>query len=250
MKSILALIAIILITKLPAQEDFYAMDSDVLELSAFEVISSSSQGYDPRYRRSNLSTNSVRLVKRADIVILELTVMSDNKKPEKRIANLQEAFAELKRATAARSDIIMKSGYVELPLVTSNRWNFSSAKTSEEISSFNVQLITKMNLTDTVFDRSTFLNEFIDSIELGDVKVLYVSSGVAILNPDSYRNELLELIAREVELLGRVFSTSNEFLIRGLDQKVSVRQIDGVNLEISLPYQLIISRDSSQGSIK
>lgn len=227
---------------LSAQDNFYTMDDDVFELSPFEISTSSSRGYDPRYRGGNLSNNPIRIVKRADIVTLELTVSSDDKRPERRISSLQNAFRKLKESAGTRGDIVMKSGYVELPLATSDRWVFSSAKTSDEVSSFNLKLITKMGSEDTVFDRSAVLNKFIDAIDLEDnVKILYVSSGIALLEPNKYRKEILELISDEVKSLKSIFGINIGYQLRGLDQKVSVRQIDEVNLELSLPYQLILS---------
>lgn len=240
---ITAIIAATLITvSLSAQDDFYHMDDDVETIAAFEVSSASSRGYDPRYRGGNLSSNPIKIVKRADVVTLELTVTSVDKKPHKRIAKLQNAFRKLKESAAARDDVVMKSGYVELPLATSNRWIFSSAKTSSEVSSFNLKLITRMGPKDTVFDRSAFLNEFIDGVDLqGKVNVLYVSSGIGLLQPDKYRNEILKLVAKEVRSLVSIFGSHTGYQIRGLDKKVQVRQIDEVNLELSLPYQLTLS---------
>jgi hypothetical protein len=227
-----------------AQDDFYSMNDDVFDLSAFEVSTASSRGYDPRFRGGNLSNNPIRLVKRADIVTLELTVSTDDKKPDKRISYLQDAFRTLKESVANRDDIVMKSGYVELPLATSDRWVFSSAKSGDEVSSFNLKLITKMGLEDTVFDRSAFLNTFIDELDLGpNVKIFYVSSGIALLEPNKYRKELLKLISDEVDLLKSIFGATIGYQLRSLDQKINVGQIDEVNLELSLPYQLVLSSD-------
>lgn len=226
---------------LHAQDDFYSMEEDVFELSPFGVSSASSRGYDPRFRGGNLSSSPIKLVKRADVVTLDLTTSSDDKKPGKRIINLQQAFRVLKESVEKREDIAMKSGYVELPLATSNRWAFSSAKTSDEVSSFNIRLITKMGPDDTVFERSAVLNEFIDTIKFdGEVATLYVSSGIALMSPENYRKDLLELISAEIKLMKSVFGLDIEYQLRGLDQKVTVRQIDEVNLELSLPYQLVL----------
>lgn len=243
----IATIALITTTiALRAQDGFDTGSDDITTLSPFEVGSASTRGYDPRYRGGNLAKVPVRLITRADTVILELTISSDDKKPDKRIADLQAAFRILRDNAAKRNDILMKSGYVELPLVTSNRWGFSSAKTGDEVSSFNVTLITRIGPKETVFERMAVLNQFIDDLDLrGNAKVLYVSSGIALVKPDQYRKELLQLIAKEVDLMKSVFGPTIEFQIRGLDEKVQVRQLDEVNLELSLPYQLVLSSKGS-----
>jgi hypothetical protein len=152
---------------LPAQDNQYTFQDDVILLEAFTVGTPKSRGFDPRHRGGSPSTSPIRLIKKADMVTVNLTISSDNKKPEERIKALQDALHALKDAGAKRRDILVKTGYVELPLVSSNRYFFSSAKSGEEISSFDVVLIAKMLESDSVFARTAYLNSFIDEIQFG-----------------------------------------------------------------------------------
>lgn len=230
---------LLLVGSASAQDDFYAFEGDNIELSPFSISSVSNRAYDPRYRGSNRSETPIRLKIRADVVTLRLTISSDEKRADRRIAALQDAFAQLRDSAEERDDILMRSGYVELPLVTDSRW-WSSAKGSDDISSFNITLLAKMGPTDTVFDRTAVLNDFVENIDLpSGVKALFVSSGIALLNPASYREQLLHMLANELEMLRGVFGVNTEIQLNGLDRNVQVAQLDEANLELSLPYNLV-----------
>jgi hypothetical protein len=220
-----------------AQDDFYSFDEDVFELSPFEVSSVSSGKYDPRYRGGAESTCPIRLKMRADIVTLKLTVSSSAKKPEERIENLRETYLLLSEKATANPQILFKSGYVALPMVTAGF--FSSGKSGSEVSSFDCMLVAKLGPDDSIFDRMNVLNTFIGNIEFGrDVEVYFKSSGIGLLKPDQYREKLLELIGKEYRLMKTTFGEDVAVSINGLDRRVSVQQLDDSNLEVFIPYSM------------
>ncbi|MEX0289749.1 MAG: hypothetical protein AB3N63_03530 [Puniceicoccaceae bacterium] len=222
-----------------AQNDFYSFDDDVYELSAFEVSAVSSGRYDPRYRGGVQSNCPIRIKKRADIVTLKLTVSSIAKKPEDRIRLLKDTFQLLSTKAKAEKQILFKSGFVALPLVTGNF--FSSGKSEDQVSSFDFTLIAKLGPEDSIFERMDVLNEFVEEIDFNkEVNVYFKSSGVALMKPDQYRKELLQMIGEELELLKSTFGETTMVSINGLDQRVRVQQLDDVNLEIFIPYNMVV----------
>lgn len=235
---------------LQAQDDFYSFEEDIYTLSPFEISSSgySQNRYDPRNRGGNQNTCPVRIVKRADAVTLKLTISSSAKKPDVRIESLQRAFTLLKEKAAEKNHVLVKTGYVELPLATSRRSFFTSAKTSEEVSSFDVTLITKMGENDTVFDRTAVLNDFIDEIDFGKhTLVYYVNSGIALLEADSFRPEIIKMIGEEYQLMKETFGKTLQVNITGIDRRVQVRQLNATSIEVYIPYTMNLRTNSEKG---
>lgn len=226
-----------------AQQGHYDFADETIELSSF-TVSASSNGFDPRNRGGHSSGSPVRLIKRADTVTLTLTISSDHKKPDERIKALQEALRLLREKAAQKKDVFVRTGYIELPLATGYRL-FSSAKTSDEVSSFDVTFVAKLAATDTFFERTAYLNRFIDEVQFGrDIKALYVSTGIALVDPDQYRGEILRQIGEDYRKIKEIFGPAIEVDIKGLDQRVQVRQLNDTNLELSLPYQMILRTKS------
>lgn len=228
-----------------AQGDFYTFEDDIAELSPFEVSSVNSGQYDPRYRGGSGANSPIKLRKRADLVTLSLTVSSSDKNPEKRILNLKNAFELVQNKADQNDQILFKSGFVALPMV-SGSFFASKGKSADEVSSFDMFLIAKMGETDTIFERMEVLNRFIEDIDFAnDVDVYFKSSGIALLKPQQYRKELIQRIGEEFEFLKQTFGDDIQITVTGLDKKVQVTQVDDINLEIFLPYQMAIQTNKS-----
>lgn len=232
---------------LQGQEDYHVFDDeDVVTMSKFEVVGSSARSYsyrsqyDPRNRGGSGSRNPIKLLKRADCVMLKLTVSSEAKMPEDRIKGLQEAYQLLKSETLRSGKVLFRSGFVELPIVEGRR-GFSSYKKSEEVSSFDVTLIAKMGEEDTIFDRTEFLNSFLNDIDFDrSIKVYFVSTGIGLLKSANLRMELIGMIGDEAQLMKKTFGEDISLRFEGLDQKIQIRQINDVNLEVFIPYSMVL----------
>lgn len=227
-----------------AQDDFSSFGDEVFSLEEFSITGGSYK-YDPRGRGGSQVSVPVRITRRADAVTLKLTVSCDEKRPDDRIRLLQDALRVLKKETDAREGITLKTGYVELPLVTSNRSIFSGSKSSNEVSSFDITLITKLGDSDTVFERTAYLNTFIDAIDFErEIHLYYVSTGIAILNPDAYRADILKEIGDEFRLMKETFGSDVQVMFWGLDKRVNVKQLNDTNLELFIPYTMILRAGS------
>lgn len=228
-----------------AQDDYYTFDQDVIELSPFTVTTGGSyhpRPFDPRNRGGSSSNSPIRIIKNADIATLTLTVSSDYKAPDERITALQTAFFLLKQEAAQRKDIILKSGYIELPLETGRHGIFSSSRTSNEVSSFDVTLIAKMREGDTLFQRASMLNAFVSGIEFPKhLEVLYVSSGIALLDLENFRTEILQRVAALMESTRSILGGNTDIEITGLDKPIQVYQLDEIHLELTLPVQMSLN---------
>lgn len=220
-----------------AQDDYAFSKDELFELSPFEVSSISSR-VDPRYRGDAAPRTPISIKVRADVVMLRLTASCSDKRPEDRIEKLQKTIRALKEAAAKQPQVHFTSGYTELPLAKGRRSIFSSAG-DDEVSSFAFALSAKLGEQDSLFDRMAFLNGFIDSIDLPDgVKVYYVSSGIALLKPGSYREEVLKLIGDEYRRLKTIFGDDVVVNFQGLDQRLQMRQVDEIQIELYLPYSM------------
>ena len=228
------------------QSDFYTFDEDLEELSPFGVSSVSSGRYDPRNRGGSATNCPIKIKKRADLVTLSLTVSSSDRDPEKRLKHLKGAFELIEVKSKANDQILFKSGFVALPMVTGSFFS-SKGKYADEVSSFDMILVAKMGPQDSMFDRMEVLNAFIEGIDFGKgVDVYFDSSGIALMNPSQYRKDLLKMIGKEFEFLRNTLGEDIKMKVSGLDQKVRVQQVDDVNLEIFIPYQMemeIASKD-------
>ncbi len=218
-------------------DDAYAFGDEAYELSPF-TVSGQRSSFDPRQRGGFETTTPVRLVKRADAVALKLTVSAESAKPEERIADLQAAYAALRGAAERDRAIDMKTGYVALPLVKGRSYALSS-KTADEVSSFDVTLVAKLGEADSVFERVSYLNAFIDGIALPrNARAYFVSSGIALMDADRYRPELIKMIGAEHRLLEEAFGDEVSITLQGLDQRVRVGVLDDARVEIFIPYRM------------
>jgi hypothetical protein len=215
-------------------------EEEVIHLTPFEVTmgSSSPGSYDPRYRGQSSPTTPVYLTRKADCVMLRLTISSDAKRPEERITELQAAHRKLQEAAKANGQVLCRIGYLELPLVARK---ILSDATSEQVSSFDVTLIAKLSGPQTVFERTSFLNSFVDGLDLGrSVKARFVSTGIGLLETEALRAELIKLVSQDAELMRKSFGQGTVLEIRGLDQRVQVRRISDTELQLFLPYGMTV----------
>jgi hypothetical protein len=97
--------------------------------------------------------------------------------------------------------------------------------------------------TTDVFEATKQLRRFIGSLPpTPDAELTIATLSLAVATPDQYRERLLALIADQSRAIQQQFG-ARTVIIDGLQNPVSVRQVDESNVELFVDYQLSANLD-------
>ena len=89
-----------------------------------------------------------------------------------------------------------------------------------------------------VFADTRQLRQFIAGFDVAPgAELQVVSIGLAVDNSEQYRDRLLELIGEQARNTQRNFG-ARTVVIEGLNNPITVRQLDDLNVELYIDYQL------------
>lgn len=190
--------------------------------------------------------------RQADFLLLEITVLNDSRSEEVR---KKEIFKTLQNAIAVakeKKDIelsVVKNGFVlplnsieaSIDIVSGDRPDTSQVKIRAKTNiSTNTQSPEKLLAKLTSFTESVPVEGRTELIMLDE-------PDVSVVNPHQYRNNIIQLVAKDVSTTTSALGKDYRVVMQGLDQPVQWARVGPVQLAMYIPYsyQIIPSTISS-----
>jgi hypothetical protein len=218
-KSIVALLCTLCFAICQAQEELILLD-------AFEVSSAKADSKPP-----------IVVKKRADFLLLEVTLVNDTREPERR---RDEVYTTLRSYVSS----IPKGSKIELFTegftLTTAHFQIPLVDIAEKRDTSRVTLYAKVPLSesDDVGALSDILRQFVRSIRGdGRTEIFTGNLGLSIRNPEKYRYEVVQAVAEDVKKLREAFGDTFEIVVSGLDARLKWERSSVSEIELFLPYR-------------
>ena len=189
----------------------------------------------------NASAPSVRMQVPADFVAMPIQIHNDSKDPAKRSDEIEKALRSLTDKLHQLPDLSVKQGVVSLsPREQSTLKAFSSYESSGG-SSAQLYVLGAMKHDANVFAVTKRLYQVINAIPLGDgTKVTLGNTMLGLNDPEKYRDQILGSIAKSITETKKALGTSGVVELDGLENQVSVMQLDERDVALFINYRLRI----------
>jgi hypothetical protein len=180
----------------------------------------------------------VSVVQTADYLCAIVTIRSTLKEIDRQTIAVQQTLAALRAAAERSSRFQFHDGPLHLAGNSSSLAGRSSYNNAVLQTSVRV-LCPLVNGTSTdVFNDTRLLRQFIAGVEVSPgAEMQVVSVNLAVDSADQYRDRLLDLIGEQAHAAQRSFG-ARSVVIEGLNNPVTVHQLDDINVEIFIDYQL------------
>jgi hypothetical protein len=180
------------------------------------------------------SPNAVVLVRKADYVVVPVTIVSDQKELGPRMSELSEARKLLLKEVKKNGKIQARSGWFSGGS-SGGSWSLSYSSPASD-AHFQMQLIVPLTGSNDVFQVVQELKQFVDGLKPGGKASYTVSAAtITVANPENYRTELISKITSDLRPLHQ-----GKITVSGLENPVLVRPINDQEVELSLPYRVVL----------
>lgn len=178
---------------------------------------------------------STYLVKNAEYVTAELTIINDDSEPIDRYKLIESAKKHLEQIANSKDYVSI----ILLPVKLSTiRSKFISKIGFDTFLQYRI-LISLAHFNNDFLDATIELRKIVDSLpEIEDTDYKLSSAELAIENPEKYRQEILDLVVKDVQNLKESFGDSTNFEIEGLENPVQAIQLDDIKIALFIGYQL------------
>jgi hypothetical protein len=185
------------------------------------------------------SAPSVSIVQPADYLCALVTLRTTAKDPDRQAAAMRDSLRRVTEAIQKSSRFQLHQGALRFGGV--NGASFSS-KTGAGPASLQTSLRILCPLQGQgdidVFETMRQLRRFIGTLTpADDAELSVVSINLAAADPEQYRTRLLALIADQSRAVQQNFG-ARTIIIDGLQNPVVVRQLDDLNVELFVDYQM------------
>jgi hypothetical protein len=187
---------------------------------------------------SSKAAPAVSVVQTADYLCAIVTIRSTLKEIDRQTIAVQQTLATLRAAAERSSRFQFHDGPLHLAGNSSSLMSRSSYNNAVLQTSVRV-LCPLVNGTSTdVFNDTRLLRQFIAGLEVAPgAEMQVVSVNLAVDSAEQYRDRLLDLIGEQAHAAQRSFG-ARSVVIEGLNNPVTVHQLDDINVEIFIDYQL------------
>jgi hypothetical protein len=184
-------------------------------------------------------TPAVSLIQTADYLCAVVLVRGTAKDPDRQMIAVQDALQRLNAAVQRSNAFQLHQG----PVRFSGGAGGSSALFSK--SSYgpgalqtSLRVLCPLSANADIFDAIRQMNLFITHIEVpSDSEVKILSTTLAVTAAEQQRDRLMQLIREQITATRQQLG-ANVITVSGLDSPVLVRQLDNVNVELFIDYQL------------
>jgi len=187
--------------------------------------------------QSNRAAPAVTIVQPADYLCAVVTLRTTAKDPERQSNAMRDA---LQRVHA----IVEKSPRFELHQGPARFSEGSTSVFSSRAGSgpaslqTSLRILCPLNGSADVFDAMKDLRKFIGTFaNLDEVELTVASISLGVISPEQFRDRLLALIADQSRSVQRSLN-ARTVIIDGLQNPVIVHQVDDVNVELFIDYQM------------
>lgn len=183
----------------------------------------------------------VSIKKTGDFLVLKVGMENDSREYSQRRQEIYDTLERMVDAAAKTSRIKLHSG--EFP-IDKNAFKIKLMEGGKRADTSSADVFVKIPLKpgDDVPQLTEELRKFVSGIKVsGRTEFLPGEVGLSILDPEQYRYELIEAIAKDIKKTGEIFGGTNNFSVSGLDKKLKVRRVSVTEVELYLAYEFKIT---------
>jgi hypothetical protein len=186
---------------------------------------------------------AVSLVQTADYLCAIVTVRTTVADAERQSAAMRESLQRLTNAIQRSPRFQLHQGALRLANSSSNGVFSSKVNAGPVNLQTTLRILCPLQGDIDIFETMKQLRLFIVSLVPGaNTEISVVSIGLAVADPEQYRPRLLALIADQSRAIQQNFS-ARTVIIDGLQNPVSVRQVDDSHVELFVDYQMSANLD-------
>ncbi|MFT3869378.1 MAG: hypothetical protein QM715_13070 [Nibricoccus sp.] len=179
----------------------------------------------------------VVLRKRADFLLLEITLANDTREEERRRDEVYATLHGMVTSIPANSKIEL---FTQEFALTSSNFQIPLVDVESKRDASNATLYAKVPLADG--DDAGMLSEklrtFVRSVKVqGRTEIFTGDIGLSIKNPEKYRYEVIQAIAADVRKLREAFGDTFEITVKGLDARLQWQRTSISDVELYLPFK-------------
>lgn len=216
----------------------FAQDDDLVTLSPFEV--SSGGNYAParlRAPQQDTAYPAVSLKRKADYVSVPVSLHCNLRDAAERIAEYRAAVNQIIEAAAKTPNLKVLNGKFSLSAASYGGNIFGAGSSADFDTSIEIYLIGALTGDTSVFDRAAEIKALMDNLKISKrIKLTVGGTSLGVSNPEQYRPELVKQIAADLQMVSSALAGKLTIRVRGLDERVQVRQVDEQNVRIFIPY--------------
>ncbi len=183
---------------------------------------------------------AVSLVQTADYLCAVVSVRSTAKDPERQMAAVQEALQRLTAAVQRSNAFQLHQGPVRFSggAGSSGALFSKSGYGPASLLQTSLRVLSPLAANADIFDAIRQMNLFITRVEVpSDAEVKILSTTLAVTAAEQQRERLMQLIREQITATRQQLG-ANIVTVSGLDSPVLVRQLDNINVELFIDYQL------------
>ena len=215
----------------------YSQEDEVFLLSPFSIDEDSSEylGQNSLAGTRIQAFPPIMLTKKADFFAIQFQIVNDSRLPEEREKEMHQTILKIVKEAPSKGYIIQN----RKDIIDASNYQVDVRAFSGKPDTSFIGLLAKVELEDKdeVSELTDEMARFIQSQQMvGRSYVIVQSAGLSIKEPQSYRHELLKIIATDIEQVKDLFSGDIKLQIDGLDNRISVRQASDRNVDLYIPY--------------
>lgn len=181
---------------------------------------------------------AVSLIQSADYLCATVTIRSVAKDIDRQTLAVQQTLNGLRAGVEKSSRFQLHEGALRLAGFSSSLASKSSYNNAVLQATVRILCPLVNGTSADVFADTRQLRQFIAGFDVAPgAELQVVSIGLAVDNSEQYRDRLLELISEQARNTQRNFG-ARTVVIEGLNNPITVRQLDDLNVELYIDYQL------------
>lgn len=187
---------------------------------------------------SGRTAPAVTIVQPADYLCAVVTLRTTAKDADRQSTSMRESLQRITSAVEKSPRFQLHQGAARYTGTGGSGYFSSKAGTGPASLQTSLRVLCPLQGNPDVFEAMRQLRRFISSLTpVEDTELSVASISLAVADPEQYRNRLLALIADQSRGVQQSFG-ARSLIIDGLQNQVVVRQVDDLNIELFLDYQL------------
>lgn len=185
-----------------------------------------------------LHAQAVRIVVPADYVAVPLTIQNDAKDAALRFDQIQIAYRQLTEKVAQHPDLSLRHGVVSLSLREPSGLKSFSGYESRGLSSAQLYVLGALKQGTDVFAVTKKIYDVLKGVPVAGGTTLSIgNSTLAMDDPEKFRSQLLQLIAKSIADTRKSMNVGGQTEISGLEAPVSVMLLNEREVAVFIDYR-------------
>jgi hypothetical protein len=183
----------------------------------------------------------VGLRRQADSAVMTISISSDSREGTERTKEIHTMLlAAMDRA--ATSGVELVTGNFELIPVTKANYKELPLDYGGRVDTSKVDIMVKAKLAGSTVAAEKRIDDFVKGIPKSGRGAVDKASGLTltIINPDQYRQAIVQLVAQDAREQAAVFGTDYAVQVNGIDGQLFWSQVSGTEVFLYIPYRYTI----------